>query len=102
MPSFPVGNTFAIVVKSVSSPGTAEQMTSYRIQDGYSVWVTARLRNDQNMYVAFSQTDAQTDTARKELQPGQSFEIRVDDTSRIWYDAQDSEDQLEFTIQRAS
>ena len=100
--SLPVANTFAIVVKSVSSPGTAEQMTAYRIQDGYSVWVTARLRNSQNMYVAFSQTDAQTDTTRKELQPGQSFELRVDSTDRIWYDAQSASDQLEFTVQRAT
>lgn len=95
-------NTFLILVKSVSSPGTAEQLTQYRIQDGYSVWVTARLRNTQNMYVAFTQANAQSDTARKELQPGQSFELRIDDTSRIWYDAQSSSDQLEFTVQYAT
>lgn len=95
-------NTFIILVKSIPSPGTAVQLTQYRIQDGYSVWVTARLRNTQNMYVAFTQVDAQSDTARKELQPGQSFELRVDDTSRIWYDAQASADQLEFTVQYAS
>ena len=95
-------NSFAVVVKSVSSPGTAEQMDAYIIPDGLSVWVTARQLNNAQMYIAFSQANAQTDTARKELVPGQSFELCIDNTTRIWFDADDATDQLEFCIMKSS
>ena len=95
-------NSFAIVVKSVSSPGTAEQMDNYIIPDGLSVWVTARALNTAQMYIAFTQANAQLDTARKELVPGQSFELNIDNTTRLWFDADNSNDQLEFTIQKSS
>jgi len=94
-------NSFSILVKGVSSPGTAEQLTSHYIPDGLAVTVTARANNSGFMYVAFSQSDAQG-TNRKLLMQGQSFELRIDDTSRIWYDADDTASRLEFTIQKAS
>lgn len=95
-------NSFVVVVKSVPSPGTAVQMDSYIIPDGLSLWITARANNVSQMYIAFSQADAQTNTTRKELVPGQSFELKIDQASRVWYDAALSTDYLEFFVQKSS
>lgn len=93
-------NEFFFVVKGVAAPGTAEQVTAYQIPDGVDLAVTARRSNTQNMYVADSKTNAQTAANRKVLIPGQSFSLRIDNTNRLWVDADNANDRLELTVQQ--
>ena len=93
-------NEFFYIVEGVSAPGTAEQLTAYQIPDGLEVNITARRSNTQNMYVADSQTNAQTAANRKILIPGQSTPLRIDNTNRIWVDADNANDRLEITVQQ--
>lgn len=93
-------NEFFYIVKGVSSAGTAEQVAAYQIPDGLEVNITARRSNTQNMYVADSQTNAQTSANRKQLIPSQSTSLRIDNTNRIWVDADNTSDRLEITVQQ--
>ena len=94
-------NKFLYIVVGVSVPGTAEQVTQHYIPDGYGpATITARDGNGGNMFVADSQTNAQTAASRKVLIPGQSTALNIDDTSRIWVDAESSSDRLEITVQK--
>ena len=93
-------NEFFYVVKGVSSAGTAEQVASYNVPDGLEVNITTRRSNSQNMYLGDSQTNAQTSGNRKALIPGQSTSLRIDNTNRIWVDADNSSDRLEITVQQ--
>lgn len=93
-------NEFFYVIKGVSSAGTAEQVTAYQIPDGLEVNITARRSNTQNVYLADSQTNAQTAANRKILIPGQSTSLRIDNTNRLWVDADNTNDRVEITVQQ--
>ena len=92
--------SFGYLVVGVSVPGTAEQIVQRFIPDGLEVVITARVGNGDKMYVADSQANAQTTSTRKVLEPGQSTNLRINDTSKIWIDAESASDRLEITIQR--
>ena len=91
-------NEFFFVVVGVAVPGTAEQVTGYQIPDGLPVTITARRSNTGSMYLGDTQARAQTASTRKVLIPGQSLDLRIDNTNRIWVDADDANDRLEFTV----
>ena len=92
--------SFLYLVAGVTTPGTAEQLTAYVIPDGLEVIVTARVANADAMYLANTQTNAQTAANRKRLEPGQSTTLRIDNTNKIWIDAESAADRLEITVQR--
>ena len=93
-------NEFFYVIKGVTVAGTADQLTAYQIPDGLTVTVTARRSNTQNCYIADTQVNAQTSANRKVLVPGQSTELRIDNTNRIWMDADNTTDRIEITVQQ--
>ena len=92
--------SFFYLVVGITTPGTAEQVTQYKIPDGLELVITARVANSDKMYVANSQANAQTAANRKTLEPGQSTTLHLDDTSKVWVDAASANDRLEFTVQR--
>ena len=96
----PTATSWLTLVVGISSPGTAEQVTQYIVPEGMAIGVTARRSNTGNMYVADSQTNAQTAANRKNLIPGQSTTLYLDDTSKIWVDADNSSDRIEIVVQR--
>lgn len=95
--SDPVGNTFQFLNVSITSPGTAERLTAYYVPPGFEVVLTAKRSNTQNMYFAETAAKAQSG-ARKTLIPGQSITLQLDNTARIFVDADNSTDDLEVTI----
>lgn len=90
--------SFQTLTKSVSVPGTAERVTAYYVPEGSIVSVTARISNAANMYVAETQTKAQSG-ARKVFVPGQSRDYHLDNTARLWVDADSATDVLEIAIE---
>ena len=93
-------HSFAYLVLGVSIAGTAEQVATRYIADGLEVVITARVGNSDKMYVADSQANAQSTSTRKVLEPGQSTTLRINDTSKLWINAESTSDRLEITIQR--
>lgn len=91
--------SFLFLVKGIASPGTPEQLTQYFIPSDMEVVVVARRANTQNMYLADSSANA-LGTNRKIIVPGQSTTMQVDQTDKIWFDADNTSDRLEVTIQR--
>ena len=94
-------NSFQFLNVTVSTPGTAQALAGHTIPEGLEVVLTARRSNTQNLYVAETAAKAQSG-ARKVLVPGQSFAMRIDRTDRIYYDADNSNDVLEVTLQKAA
>lgn len=92
------GNTFQTIQKTVAVPGTAERVTGYFLKEGQVVSVTNRISNSGNFYVAETQAKAQSG-ARKVLVPGQSRDFHIDNTARLWVDADSASDVLEITIE---
>lgn len=92
------GITFQTIAKTVAAPGTAERVTAVYVRDGQVVSVTARRSNTQNMYVAETQAKAQSG-ARKVFIPGQSRDYYLDNTARLWVDADNATDVLEIAIE---
>jgi hypothetical protein len=101
MPAYPPSATsWSVLVVGVAAPGTAERVASHVVPEGMAIVVTARLNNSQVMYIAESQTNAQTATARKRLEPGQSTTLYLDNTNKIWVDADSANDRLEIVPQK--
>lgn len=92
--------SWSVVVVGVSVPGTAEQVASHTVPEGMEIGITSRRSNSQTMFIGDSQTNAQTSGSRKELIPGQSTTLQIDNTNRIWVDAQNSSDRLEIVPQK--
>ena len=90
--------SFQTLAKTVAAPGTAERVTAFYVPEGSVVSVTARRTNTGSMYVAETQAKAQSG-ARKVLIPGQSRDYRVDNTARLWVDADSATDVLEVSIE---
>jgi len=97
----PVSATsWSVVVVGVTAPGTAERVAAHVVPEGMEIGITARLSNTGVMYIADTQANAQTAGARKKLEPGQATELRIDNTNRIWLDADNSSDRLEIVPQK--
>lgn len=92
------GITFQTIQESVTSPGTAERVEGYFVREGQIVSVTNRISNAGNFYIAETQAKAQSG-ARKVLVPGQSRDYHIDNTARLWFDADNAADVLEVSIE---
>src|SRR3990167_606632 len=95
----PLANTFQTLAVTVTAPGTAQRLTAFYIPPGFKISLTARRSNTQNIYVAETAVKAQSG-ARKVLIPGQSREYQVDNTSRIFIDADNGTDVLEVALEQ--
>ncbi len=91
--------SFQFAVFSITTPGTAEQLTAFIIPDGLEAVVMARATNADVMHIADTKANAEG-TAKKTLVPGQSVHLQIDDTSKIWFDAATTSEVLELTVQR--
>jgi len=85
---------------AITSAGTPEQLTQYFIPADLEIVLIARRSNTQLMYLANSSANALLTASRKVLSPGQSTTIDLDDTSKLWFDADNTSDRLEVTVQR--
>ena len=91
--------SFLFLVKGITAAGTPEQLTQYFIPADMEVVIVARRSNTQNVYLADTSANA-LGTNRKVLVPSQSTPMQVDDTSKIWFDADNTSDRIEITVQR--
>lgn len=97
-----MGNATSFLYASfaITVAGTPEALTQYFIPADLQVVLTARRGNTQSIYLANSSANALLTGSRKVLIPGASTTLDVDDTSKIFFDADNNSDRLELTIQR--
>lgn len=93
------GSSFVVIAKGVTAPGTAEQVAEHFIPEGMEIKIKARRKNRGDMFFAFTKADAEG-TNRVELTRGEKDILRIDNTNRIWVDADFSTDRLEIVIQK--
>ena len=89
--------TFQFLNPTVTAPGTAQRLTAYYVPDGFTVYLVNPLNSTGNFYAAETAAKAQSG-ARKRIEPGQSVPFKVDNTSRIFIDADNSTDALEVYV----
>ncbi len=90
----PVFPTFQVTVA-----GTPKQLPTYTLPDGMGGFtLTNRRSNSGNFYIADSSANALLTASRKELVPGQSLDVPIDDPSRLWADADNATDYLELGV----
>lgn len=85
---------------AITASGTPEQLTQYFIPADLEVVLVSRRSNTGNIYLANSSANALLTASRKVLTPSQSTPMQVDDTSKIWFDADNTTDRIEVTVQR--
>ena len=90
-------NLLVVLAQTVTSPGTAVQLASHPVIDGLDVVVTARVTNTGSMYVGTSAANAQSGP-REVFGFGRSASYKIDNTSRLFVDADVSSDVLEVRI----
>lgn len=94
-------STFITLNVTISSAGTAERLPAYYIPDGFDIVITARRDNTGNFYLADTQAKAQSG-ARKVMTPGQSRVYHLDNSAKIWVNADNTTDVLEVDIENGT
>jgi hypothetical protein len=79
--------SFAVNQKTVAAHGTAEQLQSQAIPDGFSVSIRAFDTNTKNIYLGPTKADAQNHTKATVLSQGQFVLLYITDVSEVWIDA---------------
>lgn len=73
--------------KTVTTPGTAEQLDALAIPDGFELVVRALQGNDGNIFLGNSQANAQDANKRLTFTPGNGPTLRVRNANQVWVDA---------------
>jgi hypothetical protein len=81
---------------TVTAAGTAEELSSGPVKDGVQISVHANPTNTGYIYVAKSQTNAQTAGSRKTLSAGEVIELQVDALDNIWVNSSVSGEGVEW------
>ena len=83
-------DSFSTGVKTVTSAGTAEQLssTSVPVPDGFKIILVALPGNTGDIYFGNSQTNAQSTSARfDKLEAGDSIALQLTNLNLIWIDS---------------
>jgi len=98
MAHLPLTGVPYLIRKTVSSPGTAEQLASVTLGDGFPATFKNRLSNTGNVYLAKTAAAAQSSSGvRRVLEPGESVEWAIQNLNQIYVDADDSTSVLEIS-----
>jgi len=94
--------SFASGTKTVTTAGTAEQLSAQAIPDGFEVVIKALNANTDKVHVAKSKSDAETDASAYELAANEFVSMKVDDLDVIWVDANVSGNGITFVVETES
>lgn len=83
----PNRSNFATNQKTVTTPGTAVQLQTQAIPDGFTVFVRALFGNTGKIWVGDSQANAQNHAVAEPLEGGAFNTIALTNVNEIWIDA---------------
>ena len=92
-------DTFIAGKKTVAVAGTAEQLPSNAVPQGFPVIVKALAANSGKVHGAKTQAIAQVDATAYELAAGEAVGLLVSNTNKIWVDANTSGEGVTFTVE---
>jgi hypothetical protein len=73
--------------KAVAAAGTAVQLQSQAVPDGFSIFIRALTANTGTIWVSDSQANAQNHAVAEPLEAGAFNTIALNNTDEIWIDA---------------
>lgn len=79
--------TFQTGTMNVAAAGTAVQLGTQDIPDGYSVVIRAKVTNTKQIYFANSQANAQNHAVAAQLGPDDYIALFISNTKLVWIDA---------------
>jgi hypothetical protein len=93
--------TFACNQQTVAVPGTAAQLQTQAVPDGFSVFVRALTTNTQTIWVGPDAATAQDHTKATPLEAGAFLELFLTDVNEIWIDADVASEGVSWTVEVA-
>jgi len=85
--------------KTVSSHGTAEQLPSQVIPDGFELVVRALPGNTNNIYLGRTKALAESATDRLQFSAGNGLTLNVKNTNRVWVDSDDDNEGVDYWVE---
>ncbi|KKL82641.1 hypothetical protein LCGC14_1982740 [marine sediment metagenome] len=85
--------------KTVTAAGTAEQLPSQAIPDGFDLVVRALLANGGAIYLGNSQDEAESSTAQIPFTAGNGLTLRVRNVNMVWVDALVSGEGVDYWVE---
>jgi len=82
--------------KTVAVPGTAEQLPSQVIPDGFDLVVRALPGNTNNIYLGKTKALAESATDRLQFSAGNGVTLKVKNTNQVWVDADDDDEGVDY------
>lgn len=92
--------SFIVFQKTVTTAGTAVQLTAQAIPDGFKAVVKAKAGNTGTIEIGNSQANAQDAAIAFKLAAGQAVSLAVTNTSLIWIDATVDGEGVEVIVER--
>ena len=91
--------TFKCNQVPVPSPGTAVQLSTQAVPDGFQIFVRALVANSGTIYVGPDAATAQNHAKATPLEPGAFIELALKNVNAIWIDADDATDGVSWTVE---
>lgn len=90
---------FATGRKTVTTAGTAEQMTSQAIPDGFGVVIKAISTNTGRVRVGNSKANAESATTAFTLGSNESITLKISNLNLVWLDVTVSGEGVEWIVE---
>lgn len=85
--------------KTVTTPGTAEQLPSMDVPAGYKLVVEALPTNAGNIFLGNSQANAESTSKRVTKKPDTHISLQVDNANKVWVDAANAGEGVQFFVE---
>jgi len=82
--------------KTVAVPGTAEQLPSQVIPDGFELVVRALPGNTNNIYLGKTKALAESATDRLTFSKGNGLTLKVKNADQVWVDAAVADEGVDY------
>jgi hypothetical protein len=84
---------------NVTGPGVAVQGPDQAIPHGFALTVKAHPDNGGRIWIGNAELNAENHAVAYPLEPNESVDLRVDNISRLWFDADVSGDDVIFLVE---
>ncbi len=85
--------------KTVTAAGTAEQLPSQAIPDGFDLVVRALPGNGDNIFLGKTQALAESATDRLQFTAGNGVTLKVKDADQVWVDAAINDEGVDYWVE---
>ncbi len=86
--------------KSVTTPGTAEQMDSLVIPDGFAMVVRARIDNTGRVFLGKTKALAEDSSSRLPFTKGNGLTLNVHNADQVWVDVQVASEGVDYWVEQ--